>query len=355
MSEITPRVAVLILGYNDQENLFDAIGSACQQSYKNYEVFFIDNASKDNSIEYVKENFPEVKVIVHQTNIGYAGAYEKVLTKVFNQNFDAAVLLNSDVRVDKDWLHELTRSAYAHKNIGFAQPKIFLWGDKSTLANTFGNEIHYLGFGFCGHYEMEDNETYKSDREITYASGASLFVKRDAYLDVGGIDGTFFAYLEDQDLVWRGHLFGWKAVLSAKSIMWHKYVFKNPTRSRWKFHIYERNRLFFIIKNYSALLILLIAPMFLIMEIGLFFNALFKGYFLDKLRAYRDTFLLLPMLLKKREWIQKNRKVSDQQLFPLFRSEITFKELKNPLLDAANFIFSLHYKLIGSVLTLWKK
>ena len=346
MPKITPRVAVLMLGYNDRENLSEALSSVIGQSYTNYDTFFIDNASQDGSIEFVQKNFPAIKIISHTKNIGYAGAYEKVLAEIFEKDFAAAVLLNSDVRVDKEWLAELTASAYADEKIGFAQPKIFLWGEKKNLANTFGNEIHYLGFGFCGHYEMEDNTTYAADQEITYASGASLFIKREAYRDIGGMDGDFFAYLEDQDLVWRGHLFGWNAVLSARSIMWHKYIFKNPIRSSWKFHLYERNRLFFILKNYSTKLLLLILPIFVIMEIGMFCNALFKGYFLDKLRAYRDMVRSLPAILRKRHWIQKNRVVSDRTLLPLFRSRITFKELDSPLLDIANFFFNIYYQFI---------
>lgn len=349
-THVAPHVAVLVLGYNDRENLAVTLASASKQTYTNYQLFFIDNASQDGSLEYVAHTFPKITCLPQTKNTGYAGAYARVLRQIFKQNFDAAVLLNPDVRVDRNWLKELTASAYQDPTIGFAQPKIFLWDDKQDQANTFGNEIHYLGFGFCGHYGKTDSLEYEEDRPITYASGASLFVKREAYLQIGGIDKDFFCYLEDQDLVWRGHLFGWKSVLSARSFMWHQYVFKDPSRSRWKFEIYERNRFYFILKNYSLKLILLISPMFILMELGMLGNALFQGYFWDKLKAYRGVSKHAPALIKKRTWIQKHRRVSDRSLIRLLRSEIVFKELESPFLGVANTISRVYYKFIQVML-----
>jgi len=104
MSKIDPRVAVLILGYNDRENLQGVLSSVIQQSYTNFKIFFIDNASQDNSVEYVKNNFTNVEVIENEQNVGYAGAYARVISDVFKKDFDAVILLNSDVRVDEKWL-----------------------------------------------------------------------------------------------------------------------------------------------------------------------------------------------------------------------------------------------------------
>lgn len=346
MQEINPRVAVLILGFNDKDNLDDAISSVLNQSYAHYETYYIDNASSNQSLEFVQAHFPGVKTIAHAQNLGYAGAYAKVLTRIFQDGFEAAVLLNSDVRVHTDWLKELVRSAYADERIGFAQPKIFLWGNEQHLANTFGNEIHYLGLGFCGHYKMPDSADFSHDKEITYPSGASLFIKREAYIDVGGIDPDFFSYLEDQDLVWRGRILGWKSVLSARSYMWHKYVFRNPSRSKWKFHMYERNRLFFIMKNYSSKLIVLILPALIALEVGMLIDSLQKGYFLDKIRAYRDVVATFPRTLRKRALIQNTRRKSDRDLFAFFSPEITFSEIQTPVLGFANYCLKGYYTLI---------
>ena len=350
MKKTEPKIAVLILGYNDERNLKESIGTALKQTYKNYEVIYIDNASKDASLKIVEKEFPNVRKILHEKNLGYAGAYALALEDIFNENFDAAVLLNSDVIVDKDWLKELALSAFTDEKIAIAQPKIFLSGENAKLANTFGNKINYLGFGFCGHYMKPDNADFQKDMEITAASGASLLIKKEAYKKIGNIDKNFFAYLEDQDLSWRAIMQGYKIVLSAKSIMWHKYEYKKNQRNNWKFFTLERNRLYFLFKNYPAKMLLLLAPMFFVMELGVFADSLTKGYFLDKIRAYGSFFSNFRQIWLDRQKALQGLKLTNSELFTRLNPTIEFEEIDSPALRIANKMLSGYYKIIKTLI-----
>lgn len=351
MESSSPKTAVLILGYNDEKNLQDSISTALDQTYSNFEVFYIDNASKDASLTFVQKNFPSIKTTVHEKNLGYAGAYAVALDETFQvKKFDCAVLLNSDVIVDRNWLSELVASAYADEKIAIAQPKIFLWGNDKNLANTFGNKINYLGFGFCGHYKQPDNESFSKDQEIVSASGASLLIKKDAYLKIGNLDEKFFAYLEDQDLSWRAQMFGYKIVLSAKSVMWHKYVFAKNARNHWKFFTLERNRLYFIFKNYSTRTLILLSPMFLMMEIGILADAIAGGYFWDKIRAYKAFLSNLSQTYRSRKIIQEGRQLPDSELFARLNPTVDFEEIDSHFLNLANIILKRYFQFISSLI-----
>lgn len=345
-----PKIAVLILGYNDEKNLKEAIDSSINQTYENYKVIYIDNASKDGSLMFVQTNYPELETIAYKENLGYAGAYAKILQETFRKDYDGAVLLNSDVVVDRNWLRELVASAFADEKIAIAQPKIFLYGENEKLANTFGNKINYLGFGFCGHYKKQDNSTFEHDQEIVSASGASMLIKKTAFLKIGNLDEKFFAYLEDQDLSWRAQLQGFKIVLSAKSTMHHKYVFKKNARNSWKFFTLERNRLYFLFKNYSTKTLLLLLPMFFVMEIGILADALTKGYFYDKIKAYGAFLSNFSKIYHDRQIIQAHRQLPDSELFKKLSPKVEFEEIDSFGLQLANKMLAGYYKIIKTLI-----
>ncbi|EKE24946.1 MAG: hypothetical protein ACD_5C00347G0003 [uncultured bacterium] len=340
------KIAVLILGFNDEQNIKETIDTTLYQTYNNYDVVYIDNYSTDSTLKIVKEKYPNLQIIEEKKNLGYAGAYAKNLDIFFAKDYDAAVLLNSDVKVAKNWLEELVKTAFKDESIAIAQPKIFLWNENKHLANTFGNEINYLGFGFCGNYKKPDNDLFSHDQEIVSASGASLLIKKDAYLKIGRLDEKFFAYLEDQDLSWRALMYGYKIKLSASSIMWHKYVFQKNSRNHWKFFTLERNRLYFLFKNYSTKTLFLIFPMFFVMEIGILADSLFKGYFKDKIKAYTAFWSNFGKIYQDRQIIQQGRQMPDSELFSLLNPTVNFEEIDSSLLNFANILLKNYYKTI---------
>lgn len=339
-----PSVAVLILGFNNRPYLAGALESVLSQGYPRFEVFYIDNASADGSADFVKENFPRVRVIRNMQNLGYAKALQDTLSQVFSEGYDAAVVMNADVVVDSDWLGELVASAFRDNTIGLAQPKIFLWPPHSDLINTLGNEINFLGFGFCGHFGEQDVTVDEEDREIVFPSGACFLVKKETFLKVGGFDPDFFCYVEDQDFGWRCRLFGWRSVLSAKSRLWHDYQFLPAQKQSYKLFFYERNRWFFILKNYSIGLIAAVLVPLIIFESALLIHSIIYGYLKQKVKAYCAIVGSLRTLLQKRRSIQRQRRVADKDLLPLLSSRIDFPGFGGVFIRFANLFLTLYWE-----------
>ena len=202
-----------------------------------------------------------------------------------------------------------------------------------------------MGFGFCGNYKKNDSERNAQDADIAFASGCSVLIKKDSYLKIGGFDDDFFAYVEDQDFGWRAKMSGYRSILSARSTVWHKYEFKK-TKNGNKFYLLERNRLYFIFKNYSLKTIILIMPALLLMELGIIGYSVINGFFIDKLRSYLDFLLNIKRLSDDRRIVQGKRVVSDRQLFSNLSPTIDFEDISSLPLKIANTFLIGYYKII---------
>ena len=348
------RVAVVILGYNHQSTLKQCLDSVLSQTQTPDLLRYIDNASTDTSVDFVRTHFPTVDICVNTVNNGYAGAYRTSLADLFTQDFDAVILLNPDTIVDSQWLKKLVDGAFQDDSVAIAQPKIYLYDTstqtKTTRINTIGNCVHFLGFGYCGQYNKPDEPPVTTNQYITAASGASMLIKKTAYQKMLGLDESFFAYLEDQDMNWQAHLQGYKILLIANSLMWHQYDFHKKNLNNLKFYLLERNRLTFLLKNFEIKTLLLITPAWCVMECGMLFDALMRGYFLAKIKSYWDFIRTIPETLYKRRILQTTRTVSDKQLFSLLVPTIEFEAVDSPLLSLANQFLSWYYKCIRSII-----
>jgi GT2 family glycosyltransferase len=343
------KIAILILGYNHKETLKDLFDSVLRQGYSSYKVFYIDNASLDGSADYVRKWYPTVTITANYENLGYARGYDLAIRNAFSIGYDAAVLLNPDTVVDFNWLSELVCSAYSATNIALAQSKVLIWDNGPTnLINTFGNNVHFLGFGYCGHYKEKD--VFFNDIDVAYASGSSLLIKKEFYPNEVYFDTDYFAYLEDQDLGWQARLRGLRAIASAKSKVWHKYDFQKKTLNNYKFYLLERNRLFFLIKFWSFRFLLLICPVFICMEIGVFLDSIIKGYFLLKIRTYLDFCFAIPKIYRKRKQIKMKRIVSDNALLCYVSPTIDFEDIDSFFLQLANRSMKVYFNLLKKLL-----
>ena len=345
--EHQPQIAVLILGFNHREFLYDALASVVAQTYTNFRISYIDNASSDRSVDLVRATYPEITVRANTANTGYAGAYDSALREVFQEGFDAAVLLNPDVVVATDWLAELVRSAYQDDRIALAQSKVLLWDKELTsLINSFGNKIQYLGIGYCGHYKDSDGPEFATDRDISAASGAVLLVKGRYYPSIIALDRDFFAYYEDLDLSWQAHLMNLRVIVAARSVVWHKYDFRKRNLNNFKYYLSEKNRLTFLLKYFKLHTLLLILPSFLVMEMGIILDSFMKGYSREKFRAYGYFLRHLRRTLRKRQLFQAKRVRSDAELVQYLDPVINFKEVDSPLLRIANAFHSAYFRII---------
>lgn len=250
-----PTVAIVILNWNGRKYLEKFLPSVTATVYENYNIVVADNHSSDDSVEFLKKNYPEIKRIGFDTNYGFAEGYNRALAITDAQYF---VLLNSDVEVGEGWLHPLIALMESDANIAACQPKILSYSDKSKFeyAGASGGWMDRLGYPFCrgrifGHCEKDVGQ-YDDVAEVFWASGACLTIRADAFRKMNGFDAYFFAHQEEIDLCWRLKNKGFKIYVQPQSVVYHVGGGSLEMGNKRKVFLNYRNNLITIYKNLPA-------------------------------------------------------------------------------------------------------
>ncbi len=219
------QTAVVILNYNGRKYLTDFLPSVINNS-PNTSIYVADNASTDDSLTVLKNNFPSVKIIQLFENHGFAQGYNEALAQIKDQ-FQYYILLNSDVEVTPNWIEPIISLMESNPNIAACQPKILSYHEKTHFeyAGAAGGFIDRLGYPFCrGRVFLsleEDLGQYDDTREVFWATGACMFVKAEIFHNLGGFDGDFFAHMEEIDLCWRMKHAGYQIFTCGESTVYH--------------------------------------------------------------------------------------------------------------------------------------
>ena len=198
------KVTVAILNYNGEEMLGRFLPSVLQNS-PGARIVVADNASTDGSVAFMKERFPGVELVLLDRNYGFAEGYNRVIEHI---GTEYVLLLNSDVEVTPGWLEPLMAALDADENVVACQPKVLDYKRKSHFeyAGAAGGFIDRYGYPFCRGRIFdtveEDKGQYDTVADIFWATGAALLIRTAAYRDAGGLDGRFFAHMEEIDLCW---------------------------------------------------------------------------------------------------------------------------------------------------------
>jgi GT2 family glycosyltransferase len=246
-----PNVAVVILNWNGKEILKTFLPSVINYS-KEAELVIVDNGSTDNSLLFIKEEFPQIRVIDNKQNYGFAGGYNKALKEI---EADYYVLLNSDVEVSPNWLSPIIELMESDSQIACCQPKLlsYLEKNKFEYAGGAGGFIDHLGYPFCRgrifNFLEEDKGQYDDSREIFWATGAALFVRASIYKEFNGLDNDFFAHQEEIDFCWRVKNSGYKVYYCPKSVCYHLGGGTLNKTSPFKTFLNFRNNLYLLYKN----------------------------------------------------------------------------------------------------------
>jgi len=328
---MNPSVAVVILNYNTKYFLEKFLKSVVNSSYSNFQIYVADNASTDESVQFIIDQYPQVKLIVLEKNYGFTGGYNRALKQI---NSDYYILLNSDVEVKSDWIEPLVELAEKTPNIGAIQPKILDYKKPSKFeyAGACGGFIDKYGFPFCRGriFESleEDFNQYDDEKEIFWATGASMFVKADLYHQLGGLDEDFFAHMEEIDFCWRLHQHGYKVMVCPKSVVYHvgggTLQKSNPKKTYYNF----RNGLILLIKNLPSNKLVPILLMRLLLDHIAAYRWLFQGKFGDFFavaKAHRHFVFRLKYWFNKRE--KANKEVYSSSL--VYKKSIALKHYLN--------------------------
>lgn len=247
------KIAIVILNWNGVK-LFDTfLPSVIQNSTsENVDIIVADNGSTDNSIEFLAENFPTVKIIDLKENFGFAEGYNQALKQV---EADYFVLLNSDVKVTPNWIEPCLKRFREDEKIAAVQPKILSFNQPHLFeyAGAAGGFIDKFGYPFCRGRLLNklehNNGQYNVASSIFWATGACMFIKAEALKKVGGLDGDFWAHMEEIDLCWRLKNTGLDIWYEPQSVVYHLGGGTMSYGSPQKIYLNFRNNLYMLFKN----------------------------------------------------------------------------------------------------------
>lgn len=218
------NAAVVILNWNGKKYLEQFLPRVLETSAGVAGVYVADNASTDDSVNFLKMNFPSVTIIRNEKNLGFAEGYNQALAKIDAKFY---ILLNSDIEVTDNWLEPVLDLMENDRNIGACQPKILSFHEKEKFeyAGAGGGYIDQFGYPFCRGRIFQsienDHAQYDDVQEVFWASGACMFVRADLYHRLGGLDGDFFAHMEEIDFCWRLKHAGYKVMYCGRSKVYH--------------------------------------------------------------------------------------------------------------------------------------
>lgn len=318
--------SIIIVNWNGKSFLEACLSNLCQESFIAREIILVDNGSTDGSVDYIKQNFPDVLVTELTENSGFTGGNISGL-QLARGEFIA--LVNNDARVDHFWLENLMRPMLENPKVGVCASKLLF--ENAATINSAGDGITSAGVGFNRGLQ-QDVALYDRPEFIFGACGAAVLYRRKMLDEIGFLDDDFFLYDEDTDLSFRAQLAGWKCVYVPSAVAYHK---GNATAGRLSdTHVYyhTRNLEFVWIKNMPLGLMLRFAHQKLLQEIGSFcYLCLRHGKWVPYLKAKRDALRMLPRMWNKRRAIQARRRVSNAYLRSLMTSMFTWSFLRQKI------------------------
>jgi riboflavin kinase/FMN adenylyltransferase len=320
-SNSKPHIAVVILNYNTRKHLEQYLPSVLKYS-DNAEIIVADNGSPDDSIDFLKKNYPQVRVLDLKTNFGFAQGYNEALKQI---KADYYVILNSDVEVTEGWMLPIVQKMEANPAIAIAQPKILAYNEKTKFeyAGASGGWIDFLGYPFCRGRIFQESETdsgqYDTAQACFWAAGAAFFIKADLYHQFGGFDSDYFAHNEEIDLCWRLKRAGYEVWCFPESKVFHlgggTLEYENPRKVFLNF----RNSLFTILKNETFFNLLWLIPARILLDgvAGIMFATKGQwGAVRNILKAHFSFYKAFKSTWQKRQKI--NQIIDNQKIKPDF-------------------------------------
>ena len=260
------RVAVVILNWNNQDYLRLFVPGILSSLGPDDKLFVADSGSTDSSLDYLKENHPEVGLIPLGKNYGFAEGYDRALETISDAEY--FLLLNSDIEVGENWLEPLVRWMENHPRCGVCGPKLHAldaaafggWArtDRFEYAGAAGGWLDYYGFPYCRGRVLQkvemDHGQYDEPAKVFWITGACLMVRSKLWRELGGLDREFFAHMEEIDFCWRAQIAGHEVWTVPEAVVWHIGGGTLSPASPLKLKLNYRNSEWMLRKNLPATL-----------------------------------------------------------------------------------------------------
>jgi GT2 family glycosyltransferase len=308
VAESLPRVTVIVVNYDSKPYLQACLSSLLNETTTDVEIIVVDNASSDGSARYVKQTFPQVKLIRSPANLGFGWAANLAVQQAQGRYL---AFLNPDTKAEPGWLAEIIGVLEVSPTAGMATPEIVMMHDPQRI-NTCGNDLHFSGLTLCRGLGAQ-RDAYGNVTEVSAVSGAAFVVRRDLFETLGGFDEAFFLYMEDTDLSWRARLAGYRCLCVPSSVVQHDYRLRFGPR---KVFYQERNRYQMWLKGWRWGTWCVLLPALLLAEAVTWVYVLLRqprqaG---NKLRAYAWIARHWGDIMARRRQTQTLRRVRDREL-----------------------------------------
>lgn len=270
-SKTMPMTAVVILNYNGKKYLQQFL-PVVQKHTPEAKIIVADNGSTDDSVAFLEQFYPEVRLIISKINHGFAGGYNEALKHLAAEDWKYYVLLNSDVEVTDHWLSPLLELMENEDTIAACQPKVrsHLQKNQFEYAGGSGGWLDSLGYPFCRGrifaITEADEGQYNDVQEIFWATGAAMMIRAKLFHESGGFDADYFAHLEEIDLCWRLKRAGYKIMVQPDAVVYHVGGGTLAYNTPYKTYLNFRNSLYTLVKNEPTGRLLWLLPLRLILD-----------------------------------------------------------------------------------------
>lgn len=312
----SPRVSVVIPNWNTKKFLGMCLTSLAGQTFRDFEVVLVDSGSTDGSLDFMRENFPEVKTVALGENRGFAAA---VNAGIASADSELVALLNNDTEQDAGWLESLVGAAERHPGASIFATKMISYSDRRYLDGA-GDSIRPDGLPYrLGHGEPDRGQFDRAAYVFGACAGAAMY-RRSLFDEVGTFDEDFGSYCEDGDLNFRAQLAGHSCLYVPEAVVYH--VGGGATggkRSATATRLGSRNSLNVLVKNLPLALVPHLLPFFVAGQVVRLATAFATGVAGAHLRGLREAVAMLPGMLEKRREIQKTRRITNSQVLKLVR------------------------------------
>jgi GT2 family glycosyltransferase len=324
VSSTGPSVSVIVLTFNAAEFVERCLTAVFAQSYSDFELIVVDNASSDGTIDLVRNRFPEARILASPTNGGYGAGNNLGAAHAAGDTF---VFLNPDAVPERDWLNNLIEGMRQHHQ-QFATSKITLLSNPERL-NSGGNLIHYLGLSFCRGLNARSRR-FDTPELISGASGAACAISRDLFQKIGGFDPSFFLYHDDVDLSVRALVAGQRCLYVPEAVVAHDYDLSVPP-VKWGW--IEAHRYAVLLKIFDVRTLLVLSPALLLIDLVTLAYLASRGpdFFAAKLRSYGWVARHAGVILENRRRAQAVRRLPDCQILAVLTDQIPYEQLASPL------------------------
>ncbi len=308
--------AVVILNWNGKKMLERFLPSVTAHTQGDAEVIIADNGSTDDSLDFVRVQYPGLRIIELDKNYGFAGGYNRALQQV---KADYYVLLNDDVEVTPGWIEPVVAQMQQHPDTAICQPKLLMYDQRDTFeyAGGAGGFLDKYGYPFCRGRMFtsleQDNGQYNTPSEIFWASGAAMFVRADMWHQLGGLDDDFFAHMEEIDFCWRAKNAGYRVEYCPQSTVFHVGGGTLPKSNPRKTYLNFRNNMALLYKNLPKRRLAWVMCSRIVLDYVAGFKFLMERKpkeFSAVVDAHKAFYKWLPQLKKKRQGLKQQSRVS---------------------------------------------